>query len=46
MHWEPWYEAAWAILTDLDPEPAEVRWSGMRTWIAWGFNDVTRGLWG
>jgi len=46
MHWEPGYESAWAILTDLDPEQAEVSWYGLRTWIECGFKDFKRGLWG
>jgi hypothetical protein len=31
MHWEAGYESAWAVLTDLEPEEAEVSWYGMRT---------------
>lgn len=33
MHWEPGYESAWIILTDLEPEEALVSWYGLRTWI-------------
>ncbi len=40
------YESAWAVLTDLEPEEAEVSWYGMRTWIETGFKDFKRGLWG
>lgn len=46
MHWEAGYESAWAVLTDLEPEEAEVSWYGMRTWIETGFKDFKRGLWG
>jgi hypothetical protein len=46
MHWEPGYESAWIILTDLEPEEAMVSWYGLRTWIEGGFKDFKRGLWG
>src|SRR2546426_11306816 len=46
MHWEPGYESAWVILTDLEPEEARVSWYGLRTWIEGGFKDFKRGLWG
>src|SRR6266571_3099511 len=46
MHWEPGYESAWIILTDLEPEQAMVSWYGLRTWIEGGFKDFKRGLWG
>ncbi len=46
LHWEPGYESAWAILTDIAPEQAEVSWYGLRTWIECGFKDFKRGLWG
>jgi Transposase DDE domain len=46
MHWEPGYESAWIILTDLKPEQARVSWYGLRTWIEGGFKDFKRGLWG
>ncbi|HEY6409646.1 MAG TPA: hypothetical protein VIY29_19480 [Ktedonobacteraceae bacterium] len=45
MHWEPGYESAWIILTDLEPEEAMVSWYGLRTWIEGGFKDFKRGLW-
>ena len=35
-----------AVLTDLEPEQAEVSWYGMRTWAETGFKDFKRGLWG
>jgi hypothetical protein len=46
MHWEAGYEHPWAVLTDLAPEQAEVRWYGMRTWVETGYKDFKRGLWG
>jgi hypothetical protein len=46
MHWEPGYESAWVLLTDLEPEEALVSWYGLRTWIEGGFKDFKRGLWG
>jgi hypothetical protein len=46
MHWEPGYESAWVILTDLEPDQAQVSWYGLRTWIEGGFKDFKRGLWG
>src|SRR5947208_15739183 len=46
MHWEPGYESAWVILTDLEPEQAMISWYGLRTWIEGGFKDFKRGLWG
>jgi hypothetical protein len=46
MHWEPGYESAWVILTDLDPQQAKVSWYGLRTWTEGGFKDFKRGLWG
>src|SRR2546421_6599019 len=46
MHWEPGYESAWVILTDLDPQKAQVSWYGLRTWTEGGFKDFKRGLWG
>ena len=46
MHWETGYESAWAVLTDLAPEEANVSWYGMRTWTETGYKDFKRGLWG
>jgi hypothetical protein len=43
MHWEPGYESAWVILTDLEPEKAMVSWYGLRTWIEGGFKDAQTG---
>jgi hypothetical protein len=46
MHWEPGYESAWVILTDLEPDQAQVSWYALRTWTEGGFKDFKRGLWG
>jgi hypothetical protein len=46
LHWEPGYESAWAIVTDLDPVEAQISWYGLRTWTESGFKDFKRGLWG
>ena len=46
MHWEPGYESAWIILTDLEPQQAMISWYGVRIWIEGGFKDFKRGLWG
>lgn len=34
------------MLTDLDPQQAQVSWYRLRTWIEGGFKDFKRGLWG
>lgn len=46
MHWEPGYESAWIIVTDLEPQDAHIAWYRLRTWIEGGFKDFKRGLWG
>lgn len=46
LHWEPGYESAWAVVTDLEPHEAQISWYGLRTWIECGFKDFKRGLWG
>jgi hypothetical protein len=46
MHWEPDYEDAWIILTDLEPQQARIAWYRLRTWTLGGFKDLKRGLWG
>jgi hypothetical protein len=46
MHWQVGYEHPWAVLTDLEPQQAEVSWYGMRTWVETGYKDFKRGLWG
>lgn len=46
LQWAAGYEGAWAILTDLAPEQAQISWYGLRTWTEGGFKDFKRGLWG
>ena len=46
LHWEPGYETAWAVVTDLSLAQAQISWYGLRTWIERGFKDFKRGLWG
>jgi hypothetical protein len=46
MHWQVGYEHPWVVLTDLEPEQAEVSWYGMRAWAETGYKDFKRGLWG
>ena len=43
--WEKGYEHAWLIITDLEPEQANICWYGLRTWIECGFKDNKRGGW-
>ncbi|MGB0386841.1 MAG: transposase [Ardenticatenaceae bacterium] len=43
--WEEGYDHPWLILTDLEPEQANVCWYGLRTWIECGFKDHKRGGW-
>lgn len=46
LHWAAGYESPWIVLTDLEPEEAQISWYGLRTWIETGFKDFKRGLWG
>jgi hypothetical protein len=46
MHWEPGYENAWIIVTDLPAHDAQIAWYRLRTWIEGGFKDFKRGFWG
>ena len=39
-------DSPWIVLTDLEPEEAQISWYGLRTWIETGFKDFKRGLWG
>ena len=43
MQWQAGYQQAWAVITDLAPEEANVAWYGMRVWMEAGFKDVKRG---
>jgi len=43
--WDADHKDPWLILTDLEPEQADVAWYGMRAWIECGFKDTKRGGW-
>jgi hypothetical protein len=43
--WEPGYEERWIVVTDLEPQEANVAWYQMRFWIEGGFKDQKRGGW-
>jgi hypothetical protein len=45
-HWEPGYESAWILVTDLEAAHAQMGWDGLRTWIEGGFKEFKRALWG
>jgi hypothetical protein len=38
--WDDAYADPWLILTDLNPEEADVRWYGFRSWIECSYRDV------
>lgn len=40
--WGEGHEDPWLILTDLEPEQAQVAWYGMRSWIECGFKHIKR----
>ncbi len=46
LRWQTGYEHAWAIITDLPVEQANIAWDAMRAWIEAWFKDVKRGGWG
>jgi hypothetical protein len=41
--WDEGYRDPWLILTDLEPQTAEILWYGMRSWIECLFKDIKRG---
>jgi hypothetical protein len=43
--WEEGYEEPWFLVTDLEPDQAEVLWYGMMAWIEGGFRLLKRGGW-
>jgi hypothetical protein len=43
--WEPGYEERWIVVTDLEPQEANVAWYQMRFWIEGGLKDQKRGGW-
>jgi hypothetical protein len=43
--WDEGHAEAWLVVTDLEPEQAQVAWYAMRFWIECGFKDNKRGGW-
>lgn len=41
--WDAGYQDPWLVVTDLDPQQAEILWYGMRSWIECLFKDIKRG---
>ncbi|NEO66431.1 MAG: endonuclease, partial [Moorea sp. SIO4G2] len=41
--WDEGYSDPWLIVTDLEPDQAEILWYGMRSWIECMFKDIKRG---
>ena len=46
LQWEAGYEHAWAVITDLSADQANIAWYALRAWIEAGFKDLKRGGWG
>ena len=46
LRWEAGYEYAWAVITDLSADQANIAWYALRAWIEAGFKDLKRGGWG
>ena len=44
--WDEGYADPWLIVTDLNPQQAQVCWYGMRSWIECLFKDIKRGGFG
>ena len=44
--WDEGYADPWLIVTDLNPQQAQVCWYGMRSWIECLFKDLKRGGFG
>ncbi len=43
--WEDGYRDPWLILTDLQPDQAQIAWYSLRAWIECGFKHTKRGGW-
>ena len=43
--WDRAHEAPWLILTDLEPQAADITWYSLRAWIEAQFKDLKRGGW-
>ncbi len=41
--WDEGYSDPWLIVTDKEPDQAEILWYGMRSWIECMFKDIKRG---
>ncbi len=41
--WDEEYQDPWLIVTDLDPDQANILWYGLRSWIEGLFKDIKRG---
>ena len=39
-HWDEQYTDPWLVLTDLEPNQADLRWYQLRCWIECGYRDV------
>lgn len=46
LQWEADYEHAWAVITDLSADQANIAWYALRAWIEAGFKELKRGGWG
>ena len=44
--WDEGYADPWLIVTDLNPQQAQICWYGMRSWIECLFKDIKRGGFG
>ena len=43
--WDENYQDPWLIVTDLDPESADIRWYGFRCWIECSYRDIKSDGW-
>lgn len=41
--WDQGYRDPWLVLTDLEPQQADILWYGLRSWIECLFKDLKRG---
>lgn len=41
--WDEGYSDPWLVVTDLDPDQADILWYGLRSWIECLFKDIKRG---
>jgi len=45
VYWGESYKEPWFIITDMQPQKANVRWYGLRMWIEQSFRTIKRGGW-